>query len=124
MQKCLCKKVEFTELKMPNSDEAPTFRSIKCCTFDDKYPVHVEEPCQKCGVEKRLHFYDDCIERDGQKPASWMQWEKTEVDAAEGSGGKTHRMVFREVKGTRKMLLDRIRSLARAYFYHHTGYIR
>ena len=117
---CLCKKIEFPELQMPNlPDEIPTFRKIECCKYDEKYPEHVQNSCEKCGVEKRLYFHEDCIERDGRKPASWMQWEKTEVDAAEESGGKAQRMVYREVKGTRKMLLDRIRALAKPYFYHH-----
>ena len=117
---CLCEKIELPELQLPIlPDDVPTFRNIRCCTYDDKYPVHVKNPCKKCGVEKRLYFDEGCIEFDRQQPASWMQWEKTEVDASEESGGKTQRMVYREVKGTRRLLLDRIRSLARPYFYHH-----
>jgi len=122
---CLCAKVPFPDLALPHlPDTIPHFRQISCCKYSEagKYseahPAHTEE-CQNCGVQRRLYHHPDCIEQDPHKEASWMQWQTTEVDASEKSGGKALRMVFREKKGTRKLLLDRIFKLARVYFYHH-----
>jgi hypothetical protein len=115
---CLCAKIAFPHLALPHlPDMIPEFRSIACCKYSDKHPGHATA-CQDCGVHNRLYRYHDCIEQNN-KPASWMQWQLTEVDAAEKSGGKAHRMVYREKKGTRKLLLDRIFELATLYFYHH-----
>jgi hypothetical protein len=117
---CLCPKIAFPELAMPHSPEdAPHFRDIACCTLDDKYPVHVSKPCAKCGVLNRLYAHDECIERDHRATASWRQWVMTQVHGGEENGGTDNRMVFRKVTGTRRMLLERIFSLARRYFFHN-----
>ena len=117
---CLCPKISFPELRIPHlPDTVPAFRDLKCCTYSDKYPVHVKNPCTKCGVHQRLYSHNSCIERDAQQKASWMQWIDTEVDASEKNGGTKRRMVYREVHGTRKRLLERVFMLARTYFYHH-----
>jgi hypothetical protein len=100
---------------MPNA--VLRFRSIRCCKYSHKHPGHASQ-CQDCGVQRRLYRHPQCIEQSTE-PASWMQWQETEVDASEKSGGKAHRMVYREKKGTRKLLLDRIFELAPVYFYHH-----
>jgi len=117
-QACLCKKTQFPLLSLPHTpDIVPEFRSIKCCKYSKTIPKHVE-PCTECGVNKRLYQHDDaCVERTHGE-ATWKQWAESEVDALEKKGGKDFRLVFREVTGTRRRLLDRIFELAPAYFFH------
>ena len=76
-----------------------------------------------CCVCKNVHTHTrtthirnrGCVEQTSDS-ATWKQWTPTEVDSTEK--GKAVRQVFREVKGTRKELVDRIFELSRKYLFH------
>jgi hypothetical protein len=113
----LCAKKQYPGLVLPHLPSMiPEFYRLECCMKNPKKPEHMSA-CQKCGVNRRLYSYDNCIERTQQK-ATWMQWIDTEVDASGANGGKAMREVFRKVTGTRRQLLERVFELAPKFMNH------
>ena len=85
-----------------------------------------------------VHRHEGCVQYSTTLPAKWMQWAPTQVQMSsntarrqrvvmvkytptqvQSADGKTQeRNVFREVKGTRRQLLDRVVELAGPYLLH------
>ena len=103
----------------------PQFVASVASTGDFTGEAHVQTRTSTSALSlfrthEHKHRHDNCVERTNQR-ASWMQWVDTECRSADKTGGDekvTVRKVYREVKGTRKELVDRVFELARPYIFH------